>query len=1078
MSSQVRLVRPPEAVVAVPALDAAQQSVVDHRGGPLLVLAGPGTGKTTTLVEAIVERIDARGADPASVLALTFSRKAAEQLRDRVSSRLGRTVASPLSMTFHSFAYALVRRFTPAELYTAPLRVLTAPQADVMIRELLETYGDELPWPPGLRVAAGTRGFAREVATVISRAREKGADDAQLIELGRATPEAPELLAAGVFLRHYLDNLDNHAATDYPDLVRRAVIEAQAHAPELRQEFAHVFVDEYQDTDPGQVALLQAITGAGGNLVAVGDPHQSIYGFRGAEVRGILDFPSVFPTREGERAPVVVLGTTRRFGAEILTAATRISSRLPLTGAIPADVARAFNRPQVAEGTAPGRVEVITYDTERAEAERIADLLRRAHLEDGVSWSDMAVLVRSGRSTLPVLRRLLTSAGVPVEVASDEIPLADEPGVRPLLDALGAVIDSVGADQQVPTVETAESLLLSPLGGLQALELRALGRAFRQREVSAAVAEQRPALSSGELVARALVAPTEFDGLEAAVTRKARALADLIAATGRALESGDDVEALLWHLWSGTDWGSKMRGMVLRGGGGARRAHRDLDAICALFDTAARAEDQRGRTSAQNFLEEVKAQQIPADTLVDKGVRGASVRLMTAHRSKGLEWPLVVVAHVQEGVWPTLQRRATLLGADRLTADRYGHLLLSEDASAASLLAEERRLFYVACTRARDRLVVSAVASRSDDGELASRFLEELLPEDAEPRHEVGRPTRPLTLNGVVAELRRTVADPERPEPLREAAARRLAALAREEVGGRPVAPAADPVRWWGTHGTTRNETPVRPSEEPVRLSASTVTSVATCPAQWFLEREAGGSTFSGQAAAFGNLVHKLAEHVAAGELADAEVDDLMAMVDGVWDRLPFRTPWSREKERVEARSAIERFLTHHRSPAARTVLGTEASFSFISTLPDGSEVALRGFADRIEMDAEGKIVVVDLKTGKSTPTDKSLGEHPQLGIYQYAVNQGAFAEIVGPDKESGGAELWQLRKSPTGRPKVQVQAPQKPDEQGWVLAERQLAQTVAVIRNEEFVATPGDHCRFCSFRALCPAKTTAGVIA
>src|SRR5690606_23596026 len=157
MSSQVRLVRPPRTAVAVPTLDAAQQSVVDHPSGPLLVLAGPGTGKTTTLVEAIVERIDSRGVDPASVLALTFSRKAAEQLRDRVSARLGRTVASPLSMTFHSFAYALVRRFTPAELYTAPLRLLTAPQADVMIRELLETYGDELPWPPGLKVAAGTR---------------------------------------------------------------------------------------------------------------------------------------------------------------------------------------------------------------------------------------------------------------------------------------------------------------------------------------------------------------------------------------------------------------------------------------------------------------------------------------------------------------------------------------------------------------------------------------------------------------------------------------------------------------------------------------------------------------------------------------------------------------------------------------------------------------------------------------------------------------------------------------------------------------------------------------------------------
>src|SRR5690242_12881049 len=109
----------------VPVLDEHQQRVVDHPGGPLLVLAGPGTGKTTTLVEAIVDRIDRRGADPSSVLALTFSRKAAEQLRDRVTARLGRALSRPIAATFHSFAYGLVRSSSPRELYDAPLRLLS-----------------------------------------------------------------------------------------------------------------------------------------------------------------------------------------------------------------------------------------------------------------------------------------------------------------------------------------------------------------------------------------------------------------------------------------------------------------------------------------------------------------------------------------------------------------------------------------------------------------------------------------------------------------------------------------------------------------------------------------------------------------------------------------------------------------------------------------------------------------------------------------------------------------------------------------------------------------------------------------
>src|SRR5512144_1086287 len=168
-----RLVHPPRTPAAAPPLDPFQQSVVDHEAGPLLVLAGPGTGKTTTLVEAIVDRIDRRGAPPDSVLALTFSRKAAEQLRDRVTSRIGRTMATTLSSTFHSFAYGLVRAHTAADLYAAPLRLLSAPEQDVVLQQMLEGTRGTGFWPESLRQAVGTRGFAREVQSVLARAREK-----------------------------------------------------------------------------------------------------------------------------------------------------------------------------------------------------------------------------------------------------------------------------------------------------------------------------------------------------------------------------------------------------------------------------------------------------------------------------------------------------------------------------------------------------------------------------------------------------------------------------------------------------------------------------------------------------------------------------------------------------------------------------------------------------------------------------------------------------------------------------------------------------------------------------------------
>ncbi|PVG83139.1 ATP-dependent helicase [Nocardioides gansuensis] len=1067
-----RLVRQ-HAPTAAPVLDAWQRQFVEHESGPLLVLAGPGTGKTTTLVEAIVERIEVRGADPSSVLALTFSRKAAEQLRDRVTARLGRTVATPLAATFHSFAFGLVRRFTPAELYSAPLRLLTAPQADVMVRELLDLHRDELPWPPGLAVAARTRGFAQEVSAVVARAREKGADHEQLLALGHAE-QLPELVAAGIFLRHYLDNLDDHGATDYADLMRRAVIEAEAHRGELRRQLRHVFVDEYQDTDPGQVALLQAIAGDGGDLVVVGDPHQSIYGFRGADVRGLLDFPATFPTREGAKAPVVVLRTTRRFGADLLEASRRVAARLPLAGAIGEEARAAFASPVPSPDAPAGLLEVLTYDTDRAEVERIADLLRRAHLEDGLPWSDMAVLVRSGRATLPVMRRMLASAGVPVEVAGDEIPLVAEPAVRPLVDALAVVV----ASPEPPTPEAAEALLLSPLCGLDATAVRALGRQLRRRDLAEATRDRRPPRGSRELVAQALVDHDLLDGLEGAAVDGARRLVRLLGAALDALHDDRSVEEVLWGLWSGTSWAEHLRAGVARGGAAARRAHRDLDAICALFDLAARAEEQRGHTSAENFLAELQAQQIPGDTRAEKGVRGDAVRLLTAHRSKGLEWELVVVAHVQEGAWPDLRRRATLLGGDRIGAPAYGRLELQPDVTARALLAEERRLFYVACTRARRRLVVTAVSSTAEEGEQPSRFLFELVDE---PTHLQGRPQRPLTLAGVVAELRRTASDDTLSDALRQAAARRLAQLAATEVAGRPLVPAADPAHWWGTHARTASATPVRPADEPLGLSASTITSIGECPARWFLEHEAGGATYSGQAAGFGNLVHKIAEHVGSGRLADADIDELMEHVDQVWDQLPFRTPWSRHKEREEARAAIERFLKQHRDPAARTIVATEHSFEVLATLPDGEQVRLRGFADRVELDAERRVVVVDLKTGKYMPTQAELAVHPQLGLYQLAVERGAVDGLLPdgtPGAVSGGAELWQLRTSTSDAPKVQTQRPQEPDEEGWLPVERQIALAAHAIRAEEFPARPSDKvCRVCSFQAMCPARTTKAVI-
>ncbi|MGW1006317.1 ATP-dependent helicase [Streptomyces sp. NPDC002520] len=1135
-----RLVRTPPAEVDPPRLDAAQRAVVDHRGGPLLVLAGPGTGKTTTLVESVAARI-ARGADPERILVLTFSRKAAVDLRDRMALRIGATRA-PRATTFHSYCYALVRAHQDAGLFTEPLRLLSGPEQDVTLRELLagqpelERLGlGHVRWPDELRACLTTRGFADEVRAVLARSRElglgPGALDAFARRIGR-----PDWRAAAAFLAEYLDVIDLRGVIDYAELVHRAVL--LAHRPEvatrLAAQYDAVYVDEYQDTDAAQVRLLHALAGGGRTLVALGDPDQSIYTFRGADVNGILDFPEAFPRADGRPARVEVLRTSRRSGAALLAATRLITQRMPLPR-LPADKARAHREPAaVGDG---GRVEAYTYPTSGAELDNVADILRRAHLEDGIPWSDMAVLVRAGSRTIPTLRRALTAAGVPLDIDGDDLALRHEPAVAPLLTALRAAataetterathdgderapddgdepaaVDadewaaddadaraaadaaddeqaslgtgeqaSLGTDERTPATdertpaesapdtrwldaETALTLLASPLGGMDTADLRRLGRALREEERVAGNPVPPP---SDELLALALAEPERLVAHDPAYARGAQRLGALLRTARERLAGGGTAEEALWDLWDGTPWPARLERAARRGGAAGRNADRDLDAVCALFATAARAEERTGGSGALNFLEEIEAQDIAADTLTRRAVRPDAVRLMTAHRSKGLEWRLVVVAGVQEGLWPDLRRRGSLLEADRIGRDG-----LAEPLTPGALLAEERRLFYVAATRARERLVVTAVKAPADDGDQPSRFLTEL---GVEPRDVTARPRRPLSVAALVAELRATTVDPRVSAALREAAARRLARLAAlADEDGRPLVPSAHPYRWWGMFEPTESKVPLRDRDQPVVLSGSALDQLAnTCALQWFLGREVKADAPATAAQGFGNVVHVLADEVASGR-TPADLDVLMERLDSVWNALAFDAPWKSAQEKDNARVALERFLNWHvLDRTGRTPVVSEQDFDV--TLEAGDyEVRIRGQMDRVETDGEGRAYVVDFKTGKQAPSAAEVARHPQLAVYQLAVNEGAVdAAFDGRRPEPGGAELVHLRQGAAKRdggeslPKVQAQEPLEGEWVGDL-----LATAAGKVLDERFTPTTGQHCTHCAFRASCSAR-------
>ncbi|MFD5051661.1 UvrD-helicase domain-containing protein [Streptomyces tendae] len=1196
-----RLVRTPPARVGPPRLDAAQRAVVDHRAGPLLVLAGPGTGKTTTLVESVAERI-ARGGDPERILVLTFSRKAAVELRDRMALRIG-AARAPRATTFHSFGYALVRAHQDSDLFVEPLRLLSGPEQDVTVRELLAGQVDlerlglaHVRWPDELRACLTTRGFADEVRAVLARSRELGLGPDALGAFARRIGR-PDWRAAALFLAEYLDVLDLQGVLDYAELVHRAVLLARRPevAAHLTAQYDAVYVDEYQDTDPAQVRLLHALADGGRTLVAFGDPDQSIYAFRGADVNGILDFPTAFPRADGRSAPVEVLRTARRSGDALLAATRLLTRRMPLTR-LPADKVRAHR--ELTPARDGGRVEVYTYPTSGAELDNIADILRRAHLEDGVPWSEMAVLVRAGSRTIPTLRRVLTAAGVPLDIDGDDLPLRHEPAVAPLLTALRAVAEAAtgageqpgsgadgkaadgkaadgkaadgkaadgkaaggkaadgkareaqadgprggqaddprggqadgadradtgtdpdaaadAAEQAVPEAastdaparepaadeeadaatdaatdadteaqpargerahradepcwlptETALTLLTSPLAGMDAADLRRLGRALRDEQRAAGNPLPPP---SDELLARALAEPERLAVHDPAYARGAQRLGALLRRARERLAGGGSAEEALWDLWDGTPWPSRLERSARRGGAAGRNADRDLDAVCALFATAARAEERSGGRGALNFLEEVDAEDIAADTLARRAVRPDAVRLMTAHRAKGLEWRLVVVAGVQEGLWPDLRRRGSLLEADRIGRDG-----LAEPLTPGALLAEERRLFYVAATRARERLVVTAVKAPADDGDQPSRFLTEL---GVEPADVTGRPRRPLAVAALVAELRATTVDPRVSAPLREAAARRLARLAAlTDEDGRPLVPSAHPYRWWGMWDPTESKVPLRDRDQPVTLSGSALDQLAnTCALQWFLGREVKADAPATTAQGFGNVVHVLADEVASGH-TPADLAVLMERLDSVWNALAFDAPWKSAQEKANARVALERFLKWHvMDRAGRTPVASEHDFDV--TLEAGDyQVRIRGQMDRVEADGDGRAYVVDFKTGKHAPTSSEVARHPQLAVYQLAVREGAVDEAFdGVRPEPGGAELVHLRQGAPKRdggetlPKVQAQDSQEGPEGEWV--GDLLATAAGKVLDERFTPTAGQHCTHCAFRASCSAR-------
>lgn len=1096
----------------LPGLDAAQAAVVGHRGGPLLVLAGPGTGRSTALVAAVAARLRPGPArlPGERVLVLTSGgRRAAMGLREAIAAQSG-VSALPLVTTFHALAHWVMR--DQGDPDGPPLRLLTAPEQEARLRELLSGAVSEgrLAWPVELRAALGTRGIGHEVRGLLARARGLGLDGPGLAGLGRRAG-VPAWRAVGSFLDEYLDTLDFEGVIDYSELMFRAMVLAhkRREGAALRGRFDLIVVDEYQDVEPVGVALLQALASQGADLIVAGDPDMALYGFRGSQHGAVPRFPARFADPSGQPAPVVVLTEQHRVGANILAAARRVLAPVTLAP-LPAALQRSHRGGSLVDDQAPlahpgapdadggtaDQVGVEVYPSAREQAAGIADRLVRAHAS-GLRWSEMAVVVRSAGPHLELLRAQMGAAGIPAWLRIGEPPLSRQPAVEVLMHFLAAAISRARGTQWVPgSGWDGASLLSSPIGAADPLSVHLLSRALAGPAltgpaltgpvgIDAAGSEgggtQLPnpslpnpsvsdalgwALAEPERCARlvsvhTLWSPPQLAALREAVAAVARVSAVLQRAADSINNDGQPQE-VLWALWSGTDWPERLREQALSGGPVAARAHSALDAVIELFDLAGRFPAAlRGQAGAQSLHEQVSGQDVPIQLRAGAQRHPDAVAICSVHQARGNSWPLVVVGGVQEGSWPDLRHRVSLLATDELGAT--GAVAAP---GVADRLAAERRLMYVACTRASSQLVVTAVDDAAA-GVRPSRFIAELGVEVSQRRGPLGASA---TTSGVLRRLRALLGHDD--DSVRQAAALRLAGMAGQSgPEGIPLFPGSDPAGWWFARPVTGAAPEPAASgvgSSPVRLSASTLAGLQECPLRWFLQRRAGAAAPTTAAMALGRLMHSLADQLAhSGPVADdeqaaARVAELQARAHREWAQVPCAGARESQVLRARADRMIATLVAwHRRNP--RQVLASEWAFD-VGVATDCGPVRLVGAVDRIDRDDRGGLHVIDFKTSR-TPVSKAAAEHdPQLAVYQLALANSSPTGGPGP---VAGAELVYLDKpSAGGQPTVRSQEPLTAG--GWALD--LVGRAGQMLREQRFPARPGAPCLRCRFTDICPA--------
>ena len=1001
MAANLKLVR---RAIAVPTFtsDSAQEEVISFRGS-LGVFGKAGCGKTTTLIRAALSRMDA-GQDPNTVLIITYGRESASIIRDQIAIGAKSTATNPLARTFHSLAFSILNeKLSPED----PMYILVSgAEQDAFISEMLESGFDKSAWHEDLDLARKTKGFVREVRDLILRGTELGLLPEDLKRLAHEMNE-PYWNGAADFWASYVDVMNLRSMSVGETVIRidpsAIIVEAinrLKSSPELlskyRSMFTTILIDEFQESDKSQRELLELI--APKDTIFFLDAESAVGRFRGADPDSIERY-----VRE-KTSKQITLEKGHRFIGERVEEAAKLASH--------------------AEA-----------------AQYIAHALKRSYLHDGLPWSEMAVLVRNPGLQVAALQRALAQNGIPLSVDAGALALADNPAVRPILDianfALRPHFLTPGNWERI------EAVLLSEFCGADALELRQIRVKLAKERIDG------ESKTTTEMALELIEDPTISVDSE---FRPFARLRDLLVAARNA--SRGDVSDVLWAIWdSSMDYnGAKIsllwRERALNGGNKGALADRDIDSVIQLFESARRFSERAPGARATTFIDQLFEERILSDAIFSKAQKENVVSLLTVHAAKGLEWNFVALAGLQEGAWPNLKERGSLLGSERLVeAERTGLRSPSEIAASASygLIKDERRLLNVARTRAKSRLLVTAV--QAEDLQ-PSRFFDELYEEiygisSDEGEHATSE--RALTPQALISQLRRVLEGGA--EGDKEFAASLLKSLASEGFSS------ANPSTWLGARPLS-SDAPVVAQDQSVFVSPSGLQSFEDCGLKWFLEKN-GARDGDSTAQLLGTAIHALARM--AADDSTLTLEEAIVKLTASWSIVDQSVGWFKEAQLVEARAMLKRFFDWHRENK-REIVAVEEKFKV-----EIGRAILSGSVDRLESDGTS-LHVVDLKTGATAISAAETLEHKQLAAYQLAVMEGGFAAVT-DIKKSGGAELLFV----AGDRADAAHRSQPTVDRDAVAAE--IESAAEGMSANQFTATLNKNCRTCSVKLICPLQ-------